>query len=79
MNRLKTLSLFSGIGGLDKGLEDSGFFKTVAFCEIDKDCHKVLNKHWPNVDIFEDVSKLTLKELEARNLSQIDVICGGFP
>lgn len=72
---LNVLDLFSGIGGFSLGLERTGGFKTVAFCEIDKHCHKVLNKHWPEVPIFEDVSKLQWKS----NWSRVDVICGGFP
>jgi DNA-cytosine methyltransferase len=59
MSKLKVLSLFSGIGLFDYALESSGYFETVAFCEIDKECHKVLNKHWPDVEIFEDISNLT--------------------
>lgn len=77
--KLKTLSLFSGIGGIDKGLEESGFFETVAFCEIDKDCHKILNKHWPEVPIYEDVKNLDLVSLQHIGIEKIDAIVGGFP
>lgn len=72
--RLKVLDLFSGIGGFSLGLERAGM-ETVAFCEQDKHCQKVLKKHWPEIPIFEDV-----KTLKAKNLNEpIDVICGGFP
>jgi DNA-cytosine methyltransferase len=63
MKTLKVLDIFSGIGGfsyaLDK-IEHNGqkVFETVAFCEIDTDCHRVLKKHWPEVPIFTDVSKV---------------------
>ena len=53
---LKVLDLFSGIGGISLGLERTGGFETVAFCEIDKKAQLVLKKHWPSVPIFEDVS-----------------------
>lgn len=74
MNKLQTLSLFSGIGGIELGLERTGGFETVAFCEIDKHCHKVLQKHWSKVPIHPDVTTLT-----KRDLPHIDVITGGFP
>lgn len=79
LHKLKVLSLFSGIGGIDLGLEATRFFETVAFCEIDKNCHKVLNKHWPLVPIFDDVKTLNSETLSNAGLPQIDIICGGFP
>jgi len=74
---MKVLDLFSGIGGFSLGLERAGM-ETVAFCEIDKKCHKVLKKHWPDVPIFDDVSTLTKEKLDERSIT-VDVICGGFP
>jgi DNA (cytosine-5)-methyltransferase 1 len=70
----RVLSLFAGIGGFDLGLERTGGFKTVAFCEIDPFCQKVLAKHWPGVPCYDDVRTLT-----AEQVGPIDVICGGFP
>jgi len=78
MRKLKLLDLFSGIAGFSVGLEMSGAFETVAFCEMDTNCHKVLRKHWPKVPIYEDVAKLTANRLNADGIS-IDAICGGFP
>lgn len=74
---LKVLDLFSGIGGFSLGLERAGM-ETVAFCEIDKKARLVLNKHWPSVPVFDDISTLTREALDARGIS-VDVICGGFP
>ena len=71
---LKVLDLFSGIGGFSLGLERTGGFKTVAFCEIDKAAQNVLKKHWPTVPIFEDI-----KKLKGEDVGTIDVITGGFP
>ena len=76
--KLKVLDLFSGIGGFSLGLERTGGFETVAFCEIEPFCRKVLAKHWPHVRQYEDVRELTAKRLEADGIS-VDVICGGFP
>lgn len=75
---LKTLDLFAGIGGFSLGLERTGGFETVAFCEIDKKAQKVLAKHWPHVPIFEDVSQLTKERLDEQGI-HVDVITGGFP
>ena len=75
MSKLRTLSLFSGIGGIELGLERTGGFTTVGFCEIDKHCHKVLNKHWPEVPIFKDVNSLCKSDIPGG----VDVITGGFP
>ena len=54
--KLKVLDLFSGIGGFSYASEQLvGGFETVAFCEIDKFCQKVLKKNFPNVPIYDDV------------------------
>ena len=74
---MKVLDLFSGIGGFSLGLERAGM-QTVAFCEIDKFCQKVLAKHWPTVPIYDDVTSLTAERLKADGIL-VDVICGGFP
>jgi DNA (cytosine-5)-methyltransferase 1 len=75
---LRTLDLFSGIGGFSLGLERTQGFKTVAFCEIDPFCRRVLAKHWPEVPCYEDVRELTGARLAADGIA-VDVICGGFP
>jgi DNA (cytosine-5)-methyltransferase 1 len=72
MEKLKVLDLFSGIGGFSLGLERTGGFETVAFCEIDPFCQKVLKKHWPDVPIYNDVRNLEYD-------GSVDVITGGFP
>ncbi|WP_409563117.1 DNA cytosine methyltransferase [Hyphomicrobium sp. MC8b] len=79
MEKLKLLDLFSGIGGFSLGLEASGYFETVAFCETEPKCHSVLSRHWPGLPIFDDVTTLTRESLRARNVIRVDAICGGFP
>lgn len=71
---MNVLDLFSGIGGFSIGLERAGM-RTVAFCEIDPHARKVLNKHWPDVPVFTDVTTLTKEQIN----DQIDVLAGGFP
>ena len=73
MNKLKLLDLFSGIGGFSYGLESTNGFETIAFCEKDKFCQKVLRKHWNNIKIYEDVRNINGKEIKA------DIVTGGFP
>ena len=70
---MRVLSLFSGIGGLDLAAEWAGM-TTVAFCERDKYCQKVLAKHWPGVPIFDDVTTL-----KGDQVGTVDVITGGYP
>jgi DNA (cytosine-5)-methyltransferase 1 len=75
---LKVLDLFSGIGGFSLGLERTGGFETVAFCEIEPFPRKVLAKHWPKVPCYDDVRTLTVERLAADGID-VDVITGGFP
>jgi DNA (cytosine-5)-methyltransferase 1 len=70
---VKVLDLFSGIGGFSLGLERAGM-ETVAFCEIDPFCRRVLCEHWPDVPIFEDI-----RELDTKMVGPVDVVTGGFP
>lgn len=70
---MNVLSLFSGIGGIDLGLERAGM-RVVAQCEIDPFCRAVLAKHWPDVPRFDDV-----RELRGSDVSGIDLIAGGWP
>ena len=74
----KVLDLFSGIGGFSLGLERTGGFETVAFCEIDKKAQLVLKKHWANVPIYEDIKALTNDRLKTDGILPT-VITAGFP
>jgi len=78
VSKLRVLDLFSGIGGFSLGLERTGGFETVAFCEIEEFPRRVLAKHWPDVPCYNDVRTLTAERLAADGIA-VDVICGGFP
>jgi DNA (cytosine-5)-methyltransferase 1 len=77
---MKSLELFAGIGGISLAAEWAGV-ETVAFCEREPFCQKILNKHWPYVPIFDDVCTLSKKTLEERgvDVGAIELISGGFP
>jgi DNA (cytosine-5)-methyltransferase 1 len=76
---IPTLDLFSGIAGFSYAL--NSIAKTVAYCEINKDCRDLLsnlmnNKKIDEAPIFEDITKLTgldLKKLKPKMLT------AGFP
>jgi DNA (cytosine-5)-methyltransferase 1 len=66
-------SLFSGIGGLDLGLERAGM--QVAWqVENDPYCAKVLARHWPHVPNLGDVTTINWAEVP-----RVDLIAGGYP
>lgn len=63
--------VFSGIGGLELGFHKAGYGSRF-LCEIDKDAQKVLEAHFPGVELLSDIKKLT-------KLLPVDVLVGGFP
>ena len=77
--KLKILDLFSGLGGFSLGLERTGHFETVAFCDNDKYSNLLLQKHWKGVKIYNDVKEITKEKLIADGIQLPDIITGGFP
>lgn len=65
-------SLFSGIGGLELGLEWAGLGPVLWQCELDPFCRAVLAKRWPSVERYEDVTS-------KRRYPAVNLLCGGFP
>jgi len=78
-NKLKVLDLFSGLGGFSLGLERTGHFETVAFCDNDKYSKLIIDKHWKGKKVYEDVREITKEKLIADGIELPDVITGGFP
>jgi hypothetical protein len=66
-------SVFSGIGGMDLGLERAGI-ECRWQIEISEFCKKVLSRHWPKVKRYDDIRKVHGNQLES-----VDLVCGGFP
>jgi len=82
---MRVLSLFSGVGGMDLGLEAAGH-TIVAQCELgyttDADgkrtntyAREILCRHWPDVPLHDDVTTLNPKEFRGR----VDLVAGGSP
>jgi DNA (cytosine-5)-methyltransferase 1 len=63
--------LFSGIGGFELGAKLAGI-KTIWSCEIEEDRRKILQKHFPNTEQYDNILTIT-------NPAYVDVISGGFP
>jgi len=66
-------SLFSGIGGIDLGLERAGM-QCRWQIEISPFCLKILSRHWPKVKQYGNI-----REVHGHELEPVDLICGGFP
>lgn len=70
--KLRVLDLFSGIGGFSLGLDRTGGFETVAFCENNPARWPILQKQWPDIPIIQDVKRLP----DGLN---VDLVTAGFP
>lgn len=68
---MSVVSLFSGIGGVEIGLERHGY-KTELFCENDPAAMAVLNKWFPEVAMHDDVQTL-------RSIPPCELLSAGFP
>ena len=73
---LKVGELFAGIGGIGLGLEMTGGFEVEWQVENNEYAQKVLAKHWPEVQRFNDVREFPPSD---QNNYYVDLIAGGFP
>lgn len=71
---MNVLDLFSGIGGFSLAAHWMGW-QTVAFVEKEPFCHKVLNKNFKGVPIYDDIFTFDGRQFTGT----VDIICGGFP
>ncbi len=74
---MNVLSLFSGVGGFDLGLEAAGHH-TVFQCEWDKHATRILERHWPDVPRWGDISTLTAAHI-LTHAPTIDIVAWGSP
>ena len=77
--KLKLLDLFSGLGGFSLGLERTGCFKTIAFCDNNKFSKLILDKHWKGIKIYDDIREITKEKFKTDGIESPDIITGGFP
>lgn len=75
------IDLCSGIGGFSLGFQQAGLSKPVMFCDTDAWCRKVLAKHWPGVQIAEDVKELANDpdRLIPRTDPRNTILTAGYP
>ncbi len=69
----KVASFFSGIGGLDLGLERAGF-SVVFQCEVKPFCCDILKQHWKDIPLERDI-----RTLDGGKIPEADVWAAGFP
>jgi len=74
---MNVLSLFSGIGGLELGLERAGM-TVVGQVEIDPYARSILARHWPEVPRHDDVHT-TVQWWRSRSRPPVHLVAGGFP
>jgi len=89
------MSLFTGCGLLDLGLERAGWLP-VLFCEQDQHCQRILAQHWPDVPVVGDVRQVAAdtdstgregRQHAAGSVAgcggsdepSVDLVVGGFP
>jgi DNA (cytosine-5)-methyltransferase 1 len=74
MTKLRVGSLFSGYGGLDLAVLNVLDAEMAWHCEWEDAPSAILEKHFPNVPNYRDVSKVDFTQVE-----KVDVLTGGFP
>lgn len=70
----KYASLCTGIGGLDRAVEEVFGLSPAWFCEFDAACRTVLERTWPGVPIYEDVKATDWSQVEP-----VELLCAGYP
>jgi DNA (cytosine-5)-methyltransferase 1 len=71
------VSLCSGIGGLDLGLERAGW-RLAAQVELDPFCRAILARHWPEVPRHDDIATFPAW-WHAQPRPPVDLVAAGFP
>ena len=81
-NELKSVSLFSGCGGMDLGLEKAGFQISFA-TDNDKHCKATYEKNFPQskflLSRIGDISRSDIESALGKDATDIDLLAGGPP
>lgn len=74
LNKLKTIDLFAGIGGIRIAFEEAGF-ETIYSSDFDKYCSVTFNTNFetPKLDCKD------IKQTTSQDLPDADLLLGGFP
>ncbi len=72
--KIRVGELFAGIGGISRGLEATGHYKTAWFAEVEQYCQAILRKQWPKVPVYGDV-----RQIDWSKVQPVDMLAGGFP
>ena len=70
---MNVVSLFSGIGGLDKGFSDSGF-NVIWANDFDKYAVETYRRNYDNEIVLGDINQIPFEQIP-----DFDVLIGGFP
>lgn len=71
---LKTASLFAGVGGIDLGFEQTGYFETVWANEYDKNAAITYQSNFKSKLIIDDI-----RNIQVEDVPEFDVLLSGFP
>lgn len=71
---MRHLGLFEGLGGFSLAARWMKW-ETVAWCEWSPFCQAVLKHHFPQAEVFGDITKSDFRKYE----NTIDILIGGFP
>ena len=72
MKKIRTFSLFSGVGGFEIGFDDS--FDVLGFSEIDPKAAAVLAYRYPGIKNYGDITQINIEDLP-----DFDFLVGGSP
>lgn len=74
MNKLKVVSLFSGVGGIDLAFENTGYFSTIYANELEKKAIETYKANFNNKVDFRDIRNVNVEDIP-----DCDVVLSGFP